>query len=97
MLDPHRRPGHLVFLCVRRLEAVAFSAVGVGLRRAAGFAAGFSGFVLAGGAVAAGSGAGSGSSAMGWVAGSAFATAIELDSVRWQVSQVTMVRTSAPS
>jgi hypothetical protein len=31
------------------------------------------------------------------MAGSVFATAIELDSVRWQVSQVTIVRTSAPS
>jgi hypothetical protein len=68
------------------LEAAAF--VAAVFRGAAGFVVGWTG----------GSGTASGSATMGWgVAGSKLATAIELDSVRWQVSQVTIVRTSAPS
>ena len=70
----------------------------MGLRGAARFAAVLAGSLLAEGAAGAGSGAGSDVTPTGSVsAGSALATPIELDSVRWQVSQVTMVRTSAPS
>jgi hypothetical protein len=68
------------------LEAVAFAAAV--FRGAAGFVVGWTGC----------SGTASGSATVGGgVLGSTFATAIELDSVRWQVSQVTIVRTSAPS
>jgi hypothetical protein len=77
------------------LEAVAFAPAIFGW--AAGFAPGFAGGVLTAPATATGSAAGSGSAATDSDAGSTLATAIVLDSVRWQVSQVTMVRTSAPS
>jgi hypothetical protein len=66
-----------------------------GLRGGAGFAAGGAAAL---GAAAVGSGAGDGSAAT--VSGSAagvLATPIVLDSVRWHVSQVMIVRTSVPS
>jgi hypothetical protein len=83
---------------VRLLEAVAL--VAADFRCAAGFDVGFEGCCLAGPAAATGScaGGGGGSAAIACgAAGSKLATAIELDSVLWQVSQVTIVRTSAPS
>jgi hypothetical protein len=101
VLDGHRGVRHLVFFGVRLLEAVAFADVAVALRCAAGFEAAFGagfGCDLEGRAAGGGLDAGSASRvASSGASVSALATLIELDSVRWQVSQVTMVRTSVPS
>jgi hypothetical protein len=75
------------------LDTVALAALAAGLRCAAAFAAGLTaGF----GAAATGSGAGGGAIGSG-SAGIVLATPMVLDSVRWHVSHVTIVRTSVPS
>jgi hypothetical protein len=84
------------------LEAVGFATAAAGFRDApdleAGLGAGFVCGVLAGRCAAVVSRSGWDSSAAGSDASaSALATETELESVRWHVSQVTMVRTSAPS
>src|SRR5437879_10478745 len=109
-IDPDRHPGH--FFLVTRLVAVdvglpplaaglaAFLAgAGFGLAGAAfglaGAAFGLAGaFALTGAAGSTGSSTATGASA---ATGSADATRAALDRVRWQVSQVTMLRTRVPS
>jgi hypothetical protein len=82
-------------LDVLLLEAVGFAAAAVGLRCEVGLAAGLVG---AFGATAAGSTARMGSVAAGsGSTGAVPAMPMVLESVRWQVSQVMIVRTSAPS
>jgi len=72
---------------------VGLAALAAGFRCATGF-----GFGLAAAVVATAAGSGAGSVATGSSsAGAVPATPMVLDNVRWQVSQVMIVRTSVPS
>jgi len=87
----------LVFFGARLFESDAFAvaAFALGLLGAAGLAAGFA--ACAGRALATGAALACGTGVASTGSGSALATPIALESMRWQVSHVTMVRTSAPS